>query len=210
MTQEILISGVGVLFCAGWCGATISCYRSGWHRTCPWFCRWLLLQTVQACVSWTGGAYPSPQWWLRVWWPIEAVTLVSLLFAVAEIFPRRMGIIALTAGLMSAPFFHRFHPLGPDTFADFVAFREWVWMSVGVSLLIHLALLRWHPVNLAPGAFRSWCWLLAFAFCCCGLGRIIPKTDIEWMSGRVIFRLGAILCCVGWLRLSPRMRKAMV
>lgn len=198
---------LSVMFCAGWIASTITVYRTGWNRVSPWFCRWLVVQSAQAVMTTIGGPNPSLWWARHIWLPGEAVALAALCFVLAEILPQRLALIAAVTGLVLVPIFHGFQPPAPQMLAEFAKFREWIWATTGVALWIHLGMLLWHPLRLAPGAFRSWVILAGYATAIAILTPV-GSTGVTWLSTRSVYRACTIVCCLSWIKLAPMMQEA--
>lgn len=208
MTAQVGYWGLSIAFCCAWVAVALTVYRSRWYRVAPWFCVWVWIQTVQAILTTAAGMFTATWWTLRVWAPVEMLSLLALCSLCAEIFPRRLAIITGIAAIVTVPLARGMRPPGPGWFATLVAFREWLWALVAIALLIHIALLLWDPVTLAPGAFYSWCILAIYALAMVATGYVISATKTEWLSARATYRAISILCCIRWVMLAPRWRRA--
>lgn len=184
---------IGCAFAGGWLWSTACLYRAGWHRSLPWFTKWMVGSAVQSVVILAAGRYPTAAWWQYVWVPLEVLVLCALIGTVTELtapFATTGAVLVAIALAVSG--------VRGTWFRCFQEFRGWLWLLSAITLTIWLALLFWLPRRLLPGSYRAaWllalhCWLHAL------IAPIVAESALKWLTAQAVFRVLTIMICLRW------------
>lgn len=196
---------ISIAYCGAWAWTVSTVWRTGWHRICPNLSAWMLASCLQAILTTIGGASPSAAWTLHIWLPAECLVLLAAVASLIEAMPLARGSSVLMGCAVAWPLALALMPRCDNWYSGFLQFREWVWLSIALSLYIGLASLFRRPVRLAPAQYRAWSIWAIVALATTSIGPLVAATGLQWLSTRSVYRAIMILCCARWAMLRPRM-----
>ena len=222
-TETLTYWSISLAFCGAWLWASHVVLQMKWYRVQPGMCAWIILSTIQSISCSLAGRNPNHYWTLYVWVSVEVLVLETAFLTAVEALwsklwiagaalPGTVAFLVFCKDLLPGNIAVNAHwiNLPPLWYLWFLAFREWFWIVIAMSMVIHLIWLFVRvgkvPRSLEkPGVFRARCLFTVYAILIASSGIRFPLGMWAWLLQRYTYRILTILVLVGLARLRRPM-----